>query len=409
MSRPRPNAARKPGAQANPGRIAAARALLAVEEGAFAEEALADLKPDGQDGRLAWHLVFGALRHQAEVDGSLQRCLQQPVVDLDPPVRVCLRLGAFEKLHGRTPDHAVVQQWVQVVRKLGAGRAHGLVNAVLRRAAPVDQPTLEQRLNHPAWLLDRWVARYGLEATEAWCTQSQEFDRLCLVSRDSAALDALIENPQPVPEVPGARWVEHLVGIEQGIAWVMDPAAAQVADRFAAAVGKGRVLDACAAPGGKTARLWAHGLQVVAADREHRLPRLRENLSRLGADDVEVIAADWLEQAPETGFDGVLIDAPCTGLGTLRRHPEIRWRRTPADLIEAAAKQVELLLRLAPAVRVGGILGFAVCSAEPEEGPEVIANFLRQALDFELLETYASAPPEPGWDGHQLFLCRRAR
>lgn len=384
--------ARSP-ARANPGRVAAAKACRAVEDGAFAEEAQL---PSGADGRLAWHLIQGTLRHRAEVDAALQRHLKQPLDSLDPPVRWCLRLGAFEKLHGRAPARAVVQQWVEVAKRVKAGRAHGLINAVLRRVESVKQPTLEQRLNHPAWLVRRWIDQRGEAWTEQRCAANQQPARTCVVFHDTRP-----EGLEPAgPD--GAFWFDGPLPIEAG--WVMDPAAVEVADRFAEAVGQGTVLDACASPGGKTLRLWSRGLEVVAADRQPRLARLNENLERLGAK-VHVKARDWGRDQPTGTYQGILVDAPCSGLGTLRRHPEIRWRRKESDLLDSQERQLQILARLADSVLPGGVLGYAVCSPEPEEGPQVVSRFLEGRKDYTLESTWE--PTDFEHDAHQLFLLRR--
>ncbi|MCB9678506.1 MAG: hypothetical protein H6737_25620 [Alphaproteobacteria bacterium] len=393
------------------------RALVAIEEGWHAEDALAARGlPEGPDGRLAWHDVFGVLRRRAELDAALRPLLKQPLATLDPPVRAVLRVGAFEKLFSRTPDHAVVQQMVEVARRTGAGRASGLVNAILRRVKAAESLTRPEKLDHPAWLVARWDARYGAEATDAWCARNNTIAPVCLVTRDEKALDEAMESeaPQAMLEgsaIPGTRVVPasaDLPGVAEGIAWVQDPASVHVTDRFADAVGAGRVLDACASPGGKSARLWARGFEVVATDLEDRMLPLAANVERLRAD-VDVVPCDWTaEERPALGqFDGVLVDAPCTGLGTLRRHPEIRWARKPADLDASAERQLVVLKAAAEHVRPGGVLGYAVCSPEPEEGPEVVARFRFERPEFELVEDWSSAPPSGEEDAHQLFVLRR--
>lgn len=394
----------------------ATRALIAVDEGQHAEDVLAASLPSGADGRLAWHLALGTLRNRARVDASLRPHLKQPLASLDPPVRAVLRVATFEKLFSRTPVHAVVAQAVEVARKVGAGRASGLVNAVIRRVEAVDGLTRAESLDHPAWLVSRWDNRYGPEATTLWCERNRTVAPICLVTRDEAALDELIEGSAERAVIdgeplPGTRVVPasaNLPGVEEGIAWVQDPSAVKVADLLADAVGTGRVLDACAAPGGKSARLAARGLSVVATDLPDRMLKLGASMERLRTD-VDVRAWDWSAGHPTwPAFDGVLVDAPCTGLGTIRRHPEIRWRRHVTDLASSARLQLGILSHAAELVRPGGWLVYAVCSPEPEEGIEVVEKFLATERGFELDLSWSSAPPRGEEDAHQAWRLRRS-
>ncbi len=404
---------------------------MSVEEGWNAEDALARDLPEGPDGRLAWHIVFGVFRNRSKVDAALRPHLRQPLAALDAPVRAVLRLGAFEKLFSRTPDHAVVQQAVEVAKRTGARRASGLVNAVLRRVREPEGMSRPEQLDHPAWIVARWDARYGAEVTNLWCAKNRTIPPVCLVARDAATLARALEERE-ITDAPEAtlqgsilertRVVpasSDLPGVDEGIAWVQDPSSVGVADHFAAHVAAGgSVLDACAAPGGKSARLWSRGFTVTATDLESRMIKLHANRERItGAVDTEASEAptwtarpfDWASEDPtELGrFDGVLVDAPCTGLGTLRRHPEIRWRRKPTDFASAADKQLLILKRASACVQPGGVLGYAVCSPAPEEGPEVFAKFLEQHPEFTQIESWSTAPPEGDEDAHQLFVARR--
>ena len=400
---------------------------MAVEDGWNAEDALGRDLPEGPDGRLAWHIVFGVLRNRSKVDAALRPHLKQPLAALDAPVRAVLRLGAFEKLFSRTPDHAVVQQAVEVAKRAGAKRASGLVNAVLRRVREPESLSRPEQLDHPAWLVARWDARYGPDATDTWCARNRTIPPVCLVARDAEALARILEErelsdaPQAELEgsvLPRTRLVpasSDLPGVDEGTAWVQDPSSVQVADRFAGhLVRAGTVLDACAAPGGKSARLWSSGFPVTSTDLETRMLKLHANRERITSDapespDWTVQPFDWTAEEPAAlgEFDGVLVDAPCTGLGTLRRHPEIRWRRKPTDFAPAAAKQLEILRRAAMCVRAGGVLGYAVCSPAPEEGPEVFTKFLEEHPQFTQIDQWASAPPTGDEDAHQLFVARR--
>lgn len=408
--------------KANPGRVAAARALVRVDEGHHLEDALAELLPHGPDRALGWYLAFGVMRHRAQVDAALRPHLRQPIEGLDAAVRATLRLGAFEKLHARTQPHAVVHQSVEVARALSAGRASGLVNAVLRRVGAPRELSRADRLDHPAWLVARWDTRYGPEATERWCLANAEPPPLTIVARDPQATDELraagLElSPARAAgrEVPGAFRVKghagpvpSLPGFEAGRLWVQDAASALVADL--AGVGEGTTaLDACAAPGGKTFRMASRGARVTAVDvSEQRLARVAEGARRLGLAPV-LRLHDWTTGAlPELGtFDAVLVDAPCTGLGTVRRHPEIRWRRVESDVVQAARRQRAILEGASAHVRPGGALIYAVCSAEPEEGAQVVRAFLDDHPDFVLEEQVDTAPPADDEDAFQAARLRR--
>lgn len=395
--------------RANPGRLAAARALLAVDEGVHVDAALDRWAPsEGPDRRLAWHLVLTVLRRRSTLDAALAPFLRRPLHRLDPPVRAALRVGAADKLLLRTKTHAAVHQAVEVTRGLGAHRATGLVNAVLRRVALVDDLPRAAALDHPDWLVGRWDDRYGEQATTGWCLRNNTAAPLTLVARDDAAYEALADAVDAKPVDLGGsilervltlerhREIEAIPGYADGWFWVQDPASVRVADLAVRGLPEGaRVLDACAAPGGKALRLASAGVQVVAADNsEARLERLRENIGRVGLD-VAVRRVDWTDGDATCGgpFDAVLVDAPCSGLGTTRRHPDIRWRRTVEDLPQRAALQRTILARAATQVAPGGVLVYAVCSPEPEEGAEVVSWFVERHHGFVLEEELRTAPP----------------
>jgi 16S rRNA (cytosine967-C5)-methyltransferase len=400
-------------------RVAAARSLLAAEDGRHLEDALAEFAPPtGPDRDLAWFLSYGVLRRRGHVDASLRAVVAQPLASLDPGVRTALRLGAFEILYARTPPHAVVHQAVELVRALGAGRAHGLVNAVVRRVRPIESLSLPDRLDHPAWLVSRWVDRYGPEATERWCLANGEPPPLFLVSKTDDA--TLPPSARPVTVGGAALARVHLAesggpiplqpGFATGDWWVQDLASVMVADLVGDAHGA-RVLDACAAPGGKTFRLVSRGARVTAVDRSSaRLELLRASAQRLGLQ-VDLVAHDWLGASLHTNavYDAVIVDAPCTGIGTVRRHPEIRWRRTEVDLHSAAAVQRQVLDAASVHVRPEGVLVYAVCSSEPEEGEQVIEGFLTEHRRFAVEARLTTAPPTQGEDAHYAVRLRAER
>lgn len=327
----------------------------------------------------------------------------KPVGRLEAPVRAALRVGAHDLLLSRTPRHAAVSQAVELARALGVGRASGLVNAVLRRTTELpDDP----RLDVPDWLADRWGAH------TAWLASLREPPPVHGVWRDDPVLELAatpLDDPPGVFQLAeGQGSLPELPGFAEGAWWVMDAAAVRCADLLADAVPAGaRVLDACAAPGGKTLRLASRGLAVTATDLEaHRLDRLRDNAARVGLSLENALVVDWMEGAPESlgQFAGVLVDAPCTGLGTLRRHPEIKWRRQPSDPAAMALRQREILRRAAEHVAPGGVLVYAVCSPMPEEGAAVAEGL----EGWQVVDRLEGAPPVRAEDAFQVYRLQRA-
>lgn len=396
--------------RASPARVAAARVLMEVDEGGHAEDLLAANAPKrSEDRAMSWHLALGVLRRRGQIDAALRGVVSRPVSGLDAPVRAVLRLGTFELLFGETARHAAVDQAVETARVIGAGRATGLVNAALRRVVLPEELSRADRLDHPAWLVERWDARYGAEVTERWCAKNAEPPPLVLAVRDDgAALTARLADvgvrAGPAEAggqvIPGLLRIEGRVGRVEGLPgfgdgafWVQDPASAWMSDLVPASCK--RVLDATAAPGGKTFRLASRGHEVVAADVEpSRLTLMKGSLSRLKLN-VPLVRHDWTRgPLRELGrFDAVLVDAPCTGLGVVRRHPEIRWRRTAFDPAKAAVRQQQILAAAAEHAVPGGCVVYVVCSPEPEEGPEVVRAFLASRAGWRLAEERTTAPP----------------
>ncbi|MEO0604770.1 MAG: transcription antitermination factor NusB [Myxococcota bacterium] len=404
----------------SPARLAAARALVAVEEGAHLDAVLAEMAPaTGADRDLSWFLAFGVTRRRGEVDAALRPRLSRPLTGLDPAVRAVLRLGAFERLFARTKPHAVVHQAVEVMKALGPARASGMVNAVVRRVERPDRLRDAEAHNLPDWLWARWVDRHGADVAGRWAEIAAEPPPLFVVATDpTRPLDrapaglVTVDGIHGVArcDAPSSR-IEEWPGYADGSWWIQDLAAVQMADL----VGTGpslqgrRVLDAFAAPGGKAFRLASQGARVVAVDRDpERLEKVRSGAERLGLD-LDVRTHDWSTGPDSFGadFDAVLVDAPCSALGTLRRHPEVRWRRQPDDLDAMGARQSALLETVATLVRPGGILVYAVCSPEPEEGESVVERFLEAHRDFAVDEVRQTAPPQHGEDAH--YGCRLRR
>lgn len=410
-------------------RLAAARVLLAVDQGhttlaAELERHRAGLEDD-RDRALMFELAAGTLRWRNELDALLAACAARPVDDLDVPVRVALRLGAYQLTHlDRIPAHAVVNESVELTRGLGRARASGFVNAVLRRLSrgrpqgalprppesgasrPQQVRYLSITLSHPEWLVERWLTRFGFDAAQAWCRFNNESPAVTIRSIGRltpqeilGALTAAGLDASP------ARWVEDALQLAPGSSGRLPPDLAaevtvqdegsQLVARVVRAAPGERVFDACAAPGGKTIVMAtdARGqAAIVAADsRPTRLRLLRALLGRAGVV-APMLQIDARRPLPfDAVFDAVLLDAPCSGVGTLRRDPDLKWSRNAVGLAEYAIQQAAMLAQAACIVRPGGRLVYATCSSEPEENEAVVDAFLASHLDFSI----RPAVPEP--------------
>lgn len=350
------------------------------------------------DAALASAIAGETLRRLPDLDALIDGATRQPLPD-DSKARAVLRLALAQKIGLGTPDHALVATALPLVDGGPRRLVHGVLGTLLRKGLPLlDAPQLPQAVE------DRWGAAWGEEAVLA--------ARRAIAHRPALDLsfssdDACASYPQGTSLAPRHRRIEHAGSVSElpgygygdGGWWVQDLAASLPARLIPADARL--VLDACAAPGGKTMQLAAVGHEVTALDRsESRLARLSENLSRTGLRAATVVA-DALEWKAPTPFDAVLLDAPCSATGTFRRHPEVLYRARPAIVEQGAELQQRLLSRTAGWVRPGGSLVYAVCSLEPQEGEEQIEAFLASRPDFRLQP--ASSPvdgvtPHPrGW------------
>jgi len=412
-----------------PARRAAFGALLAHEvKGTDLPAAIATARHvlhDARDQTLLTELVIGTVRMRLALDHQLGLRTSRPLAGLDDEVRTSLRMGAFQLMYlDRLPPSAVVDDAVSLTRRAGKSSAAGMVNAVLRALArervaltwpeTPEAHALAIRHSHPEWLVSRWLQRYGPEPTRAWLAFNNESPRLCLAAnrlkatRDELAARLAVEGVDTVPTSCAPNGLTVVRGAALGTAafsegWfvVQDEASQLVAELGELGPGQ-RVLDLCAAPGGKTVALSARVGQtgrVVACDvRPRRVRLLKATLARTGLGGIPVVQIPAGESLPFVAgaFDFVFIDAPCSGLGTLRRDPDIRWRRQEADLMRLAAGQLMLLHRAAPLVRRGGTLLYATCSSEPDENEAVVSAFLADASDFVLRREHRTTPPDDG-------------
>lgn len=341
-----------------------------------------------QDRNLATTLVMGTLRWQMGLDAVVRPLLARPDQNVAEPALVALRLGAFQLLHlDRVPAHAVLNDSVELVKQTEEYGAAGMVNAVLRKIAAMPKGAgRDAAAAHPAWMVERWRRFYGDAAAQAICNYDQYASPMALRVEDPfAAQEMEIEGVEcaagellagAVRVVKGD--VTRTVPFGQGRAWMQDEGSQLVAEMAAAAMpetpGAARILDACAAPGGKTAIL-AERLakaKITAMEvRPRRLEAMRRNL-KAHAKQVECVEGDATALKEGADYDLILCDAPCSGTGTMGRNPEIRWRVDEAELQRQQARQIEILEGAARAVRRGGRVVYSTCSLEPEENEDVV-------------------------------------
>jgi 16S rRNA (cytosine967-C5)-methyltransferase len=402
-------------------RVAATDAYLnVVLDTVLDEQAL----KDPRDAGLVTELCYGTTRRRMTLDAVLRRFADRSLDTIEDRVLAALRLGIYQLFFMRVPKHAAVGDTVDALKAVGLERAAGFVNAILRRASELPElprsegdeiGRLVYETSHPAWLVKRWTRQFGPERARVMLNADNDAPAVVVrtntakLTRDElfaqlteAGVKCHLTTLSPdgiIFESPGR--VEELFGYREGL-WQVQDEAAQLVTVFAQVPENARVLDACAAPGGKACHL-AQRNDVVAIDvHANKLPKIDAEAKRLGLRGrLTLERVDASKPFPESlgEFDAILIDAPCTGLGTLRRHPELRYRRQESDIAELAHLQREILEQCSQVLKPGGLLIFAVCSTDTAEGPDQIEMFLRSHPDF------TTEPPKglsslPTWQGH---------
>jgi 16S rRNA (cytosine967-C5)-methyltransferase len=360
----------------DPTREAAFALLTAVfERRRTLEEALNALPPmDARDRAAGHRLAAAVLRRSGTLDAVLEPLMRKAPPD---PVRQVLRIGAAGLLLLDMPPHAAVGTAVALARTCGLTPFAGLVNAVLRKVATGGKAVLEAldspRLDTPAWLWASW----GADARAIAEAHQHEAPLDLTLGVDAGPPEGAMRLPTGSVRYPAGTHVSAVPGFAEGKLWVQDAAAALPAVLLAPRPGE-RIADLCAAPGGKTAQLAAAGARVTAVERDPvRLARLAENLARCGLA-AELVRADVLTWSPPALFDAVLLDAPCSATGTIRRHPDVPHLKRPRDIALLCEAQDKLLAAAGRMLRPGGRLIYAVCSLQPEEGaPRLAASGLR--------------------------------
>jgi 16S rRNA (cytosine967-C5)-methyltransferase len=404
-----------------PARVAALRVLREVAGGdaqpaavlAREHRALADPR----DRALATEIVTGTLRWQRALDAAIAGASARPIESLDPGILIILRLSLYQLLHlDRVPASAVVDDAVSLARSIGHTRATGFVNGVLRtlsrqrgalglpprpdagasRQATVDYLGITH--SHPDWLVARWLDRYGFERAAAWAEFNNTTPALTLranrLVNSREALRAQLLAEDALETVPG-RYAPDALIVESGRLpdargrFTIQDEASQLVPLLLGARPGERVLDLCASPGGKATALAAEmegrGLIVACDARARRMRLLAATVRDSLAPNIRLVQVGGRDEVPfGPVFARVIVDAPCSGLGTVRRDPDIRWRRTEAQLGEFAAYQRTLLARAARAVAPGGRIVYATCSSEPEENDAVVEAFLAEHANFQL-------------------------
>jgi 16S rRNA (cytosine967-C5)-methyltransferase len=424
-----------------PARRLAFDILSDVETGPTLAERLAAPEIEALEPReraFLHELALGVLRRRGGLDYSLAPLVDRPLAKLSPEVLTALRLGAYQVLHLRVPEHAAVSESVELARR-SRPRAAGFVNAVLRRLvregpAAEPDPTAEPKRwlttagSLPSWLADRWLEQLGPEGAIARARGALEVPPIDfrINPRSGLTVGGLAELGIEAQgtEVPDALQLSAGRVTEAARLGRLYPQdrSSQLVARLAAR--PGLVLDACAAPGGKSLLLGdvlGGSATVFAAEAvPRRLRTLASLVARWGSTNVLPLGADARHPPFRTRFDSVLLDAPCSGLGTIGRHPDIRWRLQPRDLARHTRRQAEILEALAPLVKEGGRIVYATCSLEPEENEGVVAPFLEAHREFapeqlpDGTARYAAGPflrtrpEEHGGDGFFAAVLRRS-
>ncbi len=417
------------GALITESRIAAAEILAALRGGTLLDAAFERVTTllDPRDRRWVQELVYGLLRSRGWIDAILAPRITGGLARLDADLGDLLRLGTYQLLSmGSVPAYAAIAQTVELAKRRHGIGASKLVNAVLRRidrerdlpsvatpdgtAAALDRnhdltERLAIRTSHPRWLLERWIAAWGKEATERLTAHNNSEAPIIVrpfgITRDELQEMLHERSVETIPtplfadglQLPPGVALTQLGAFQRGQLFVQDAGSALVVQY--ASIPRGDVVaDLCAAPGGKTLALLQAGMRVIATDRSaNRLQRLHANLERMHATDVDVREMDATAPTLEP-VDAILIDVPCTGTGTFRRHPDARWRLRVSDIALLPVLQRDILAAASSCVKPGGLLIYSTCSLEREENDAVVNEFLAEDDAFVLEAPEAGVVPE---------------
>ncbi len=414
-------------------RALACSVLLQVEQGGYSDilldKMLQHTTVSTAERGLMTALVYGVLRRRGSLDYILKGLCRQPYEKLEIPVQVLLRLGAYQIIYlDRVPDHAAVHSCVELARSMNLERATGFLNGILRnlvrqggarvwpdrKADPLGYIT--HALSLPAWVAQRWITYYGTDtaiqlaelntdaAPNTLRVNTLKTTRTQVLHQfEAAGVEVQATEFAPDGIVVRGSAVAQREWLQDGLLQPQDEASILVGHLLQVQPGQ-RILDVCAAPGGKTCHIAALGqneVEIVALDlHQHRLQQLQKGAQRLGCRNITTKVHDMTKSYPAgeaTPFDTVLVDAPCSGLGVLRRNPELRWRRQERDIAELAEIQQRILRNAASCVAAGGKLVYSLCTTTPEESVEVVEAFLEDNPEFSIQDLHAVVPPH--WNG----------
>ena len=409
-------------------REVALNVLIAVEEeGAYSNLALTNAlrraRLDARDVALTTELVYGTVGRLNTLDYYLNPSLKTPLHRLDPVVRNLLRLTAYQLFYlERVPDFAAINEAVEIAKRRSrnaSGFVNGVLRSTLRKRAELTLPSKQRQWarhvsllhSHPEWMVNHWEQAYGREEAEAICAANNVRPSFSLranahrITRDEL-LDQLKEQgiaarasevaPSGIVLEEGLD-VTRMPAFQEGFCTVQDESSMLVAHVLAPQPGE-RVLDCCAAPGGKTthiAELMGDEGEVVAVDvHEHKIELIENIAGRLGLNAIETRAGDIRDVVGEAGeFDRILLDAPCSGLGVIRRKPDLKWKKLPGDIEEIAEVQRDLLETVSRSLRPGGVLVYSTCTTVPEENEALVHEFLLSHPEFEGDDIAPHLPP----------------
>lgn len=370
------------------------------------------MRLEASDRAFALDLFYGVLRNLTLLDFYIHQ-LRNRKVDVD--LRDILRLGLFQLLIAHTAEHAAVNETVELAPKHLRPVTNAVLRGALRQRADLTELAARQplatRTSHPEFLIGRWQKQFGAEATEELChwneTPPPIFARINSLKIDIEQFRIAYPDAQRVAAAPNFvnfSKADLFTALERGHCYVQDPSTRLAAETLAPQPNE-RVLDACAAPGGKTsylAQLMRNSGEIVAIDRQlTRRKILEQNLACLGVTNATVMEHDWTGEpfAPTEVFDRILVDAPCSNTGVLRRRVDARWRLNPAEFARMAKMQLSILRAVAGSLKPGGTLVYSTCSLEAEENEQVIEAFTREMSIFQLRTEERSLPFRDGFDG----------
>ena len=411
-------------------RRAALDILRAVRAGKIFDQALdenvQDLEPT--DRKLAHEIAAGVLRSRDALDKTIQPYLKKPSSKTAYDIRDILRIGTYQMVFlDRIPDYAAVTSAVELAKELEGKKSAGFVNAVLRKVAeareaekpkPEREVSLAETHSHPAWLVERWITRFGKETTEAILSHNNTRPKLTIQPARWTSEQLLREieragiDHAPAPGgrgivIPDAQ-VNKIPGFKEGGFVVQDATQRSIVE-FLGLPKEARVWDCCAAPGGKTAALAGTVRAVFASDKgPRRIWRLKKTVDRV-CPDVPVFLADALfPPIRQDAINCVLVDAPCSATGTMAKHPDARWRITPERIQKAARTQADILDSASRVVPLGGVLAYVTCSLEPEENELQVEDFLAKHENFlRIRDDLMILPSKDGADGGFAAVFRR--